>query len=56
VDEKAAIRSAREHIAELLSDRVRLLEQIKQSQETIARSKDLLKRIDEMLGKHGVKP
>jgi DNA-binding GntR family transcriptional regulator len=40
----------------MLCDRAQLAEQIKQSRETIERSLELLRRIDEMLAKRGVEP
>jgi hypothetical protein len=55
VNDKFVIDSARTHIAAILSDRAHLVRQIRQSEETITRSRELLKRIDEMLAKHGVK-
>jgi hypothetical protein len=56
VGDKSLVHSAREQIAAIQRDRVLLLEQIRQSQETIARSQELLKRIDELLGKAREKP
>jgi hypothetical protein len=56
LNNKHIIDSAKAHIAAILSDRALLVQQIKQSEETIGRSLELLKRIDEMLSKQGAKP
>jgi hypothetical protein len=56
VSDKALLESARAQIAAIKRDRVALLDQIRQSQETIARSQALLRRIDEILARAGPKP
>jgi hypothetical protein len=45
-----------DHAAALLRGREHLLEQIRVSQETIERSKELIKQIDELLARSPVKP
>jgi vacuolar-type H+-ATPase subunit I/STV1 len=49
-------RSAKEEIEAVRRNRERLAQQIRKSQETIARSQELLRRIDDMLAKAGQKP
>jgi hypothetical protein len=52
---KALLRTSQEQIAAIRRDRELLLEQIRESQETIERSKALVKRIDDLLTKIGEK-
>ena len=54
--DKALLNSAKLQIAAIKRDRAILLEQIRQGQETIARSHELLKRIDAILEKAGETP
>jgi len=51
-----AIRLASEQRADLVRERARLAEQIKVGQETIDRSKELLRRMDELLARSPLKP
>jgi len=53
---KAQVRASQEQIAAIRRDRELLLEQIRESQETIARSQALVKRIDDLLTKFREKP
>jgi hypothetical protein len=53
---KALLRTSQEQIAAIRRDREQLLAQIRESQETIARSQALVKRIDDLLTKIGEKP
>jgi hypothetical protein len=48
--------SAKEEIGALRQDRKRLVQHIRKSQETITRSQELLRHIDDMLAKAGHKP
>ena len=48
--------SERKFIEALMRNRSAFVEQIKRSEETIARSRELLKRIDALLKKTGEKP
>ena len=54
--DKTTIQSARDHLDAIMRDRAFLADQIKQSQETIATSQELIRRLDEVLAKYGVKP
>jgi hypothetical protein len=56
MDDKILVNSAKAQIAAIRRDRASLIEQIRQSQETIERSRALLRRIDEILAKAGEKP
>jgi hypothetical protein len=56
LDEKTIALSAKLQIAAIRRDRTLLLEQIRQSQETIARSQELLRRVDAILARAGEKP
>jgi len=51
VDDGAAGNSARVHLAAIFRRRALLIEQIEKSKGTIFRSRELLKRIDELLAK-----
>jgi hypothetical protein len=56
-DTKSPRKSSRRPLEEdLRRHRAYLLEQIRLSQETIVRSKELIKRLDEMLGEPKQKP
>ena len=54
VDDGAAGNSARVQLAATFRRRGFLIEQIEESKGTILRSRELLKRIDELLAKHQV--
>ena len=56
MDARTTIRSTMAQIAEIRRDRALLREQIKTSQETIERSRALLKRIDDLLANIEEKP
>ena len=45
-----------DHLAALLRGREHLLEQIRVSQETIERSRELIRQIDELLARSPIKP
>jgi hypothetical protein len=47
---------AKARLEAIRQDRIQLIEQIRQSQDTIARSLELIRRIDTVLRKAGEKP